>query len=335
MGIPATTGMLTPTTFEGAVKFSEVLASSSMVPAAFKNKPGDILVAVQMGSEIGLPPMQALQSIAVINGKPCIYGDGMLALVCAHAEYGGHQESVEGEEATCTVVRVVKGRDVVTTRTFSVGRAKRALLWGKRGPWTQYPDRMLAMRARGFALRDAFPDALKGIISREEAEDIPSNNKYKDVTPANPLDAIAAPKPGKKAGEVEATEASEVVDGPTVPEDTQTLEASSEPALEEMDPDAPAWELIMPNDGEGDPHIDICGSVSEWIGTFTDVVLSIADDEVRKFKVRRHDIAEFKKLNDDTIDRIKDEAPAKAEQLAKDYRRVISMLSAKAKESGE
>jgi hypothetical protein len=331
MGIPATTGMLTPTTYEGAVQFSETLAASSMVPAAFKNKPGDILVAVQWGSEIGLPPMQALQGIAVINGKPAIYGDAMMALVTSHPEYGGHQENIEGEEATCTIVRVVKGRDVVTTRTFSVGDAKRANLWSKRGPWSDYPKRMLQMRARGFAVRDAFPDALKGVISREEAEDIPNNNKYKDVTPANPLDAIAAPKPGKETGEDHATEAPEVIDDLTVPEGTQTFEASSKPPVEEIDPDAPAWELIMPNDGA----IDACGSVTEWIATFTDVVNRIADDGECVFTVRRHDIAEFKKANNDTIDRVKDEAPAMAEQLAKDYRRLIRMLSAKAKEAGE
>ena len=302
-----------------------------MVPAAFRNKPGDILVAIQWGSEIGLPPMQALQNIAVISGKPSIYGDAMLALVCAHPEYAGHQEGVDGEEAFCTVVRSVRGRDVTTTRTFSVGDAKRANLWGKGGPWKQYPKRMLAMRARGFAIRDAFADALKGTIIFEEAEDIPGNNKYKNVTPANPLDAIASPKPEKKTGEVEATAIPEVVDDPTVPEDTQTLEASSKPPVEEMDPDAPAWELIMPNAGE----IDICGSVSEWIATFTNEVYRIADDGECIFTVRRHDIAEFKKANNDTIDRVKDEAPAMAEQLAKDYRRLIRMLSAKAKEAGE
>ncbi len=42
---------------------------------------------------------------------------------------------------------------------------------GKQGPWTQYPERMLKLRARGFTLRDAFPDVLKGIKAREEVED--------------------------------------------------------------------------------------------------------------------------------------------------------------------
>jgi hypothetical protein len=57
---------------------------------------------------------------------------------------------------------------------FTVADAKKAGLWGKTGPWTQYPKRMLQMRARGFALRDAFPDVLKGLVTAEEAQDYPA-----------------------------------------------------------------------------------------------------------------------------------------------------------------
>jgi hypothetical protein len=77
---------------------------------------------------------------------------------------------VEGDTAICVAKR--RGRKPVTAK-FSVDDAKRAGLWGKQGPWTQYPKRMLQMRARGFALRDAFPDVLKGLITSEEAMDFP------------------------------------------------------------------------------------------------------------------------------------------------------------------
>jgi hypothetical protein len=74
--------------------------------------------------------------------------------------------------AVCVAKR--KGRKPVTAR-FSVEDAKRAGLWGKQGPWSAYPKRMMQMRARGFALRDAFPDVLKGMITAEEAQDYPSD----------------------------------------------------------------------------------------------------------------------------------------------------------------
>jgi len=191
-----------PATLTEAMQFSEHLASSSMVPKAYQGKPADILVCVQWGYEIGLAPMQALQNIAVINGKPSVYGDAALALVQASPLCEGIDEHIENEgtpnpSAVCIARR--KGRMPVIAR-FSVEDAKRAGLWGKAGPWQAYPKRMLQMRARGFALRDAFPDVLKGLITSEEAQDYPADEprKMRDITPtkpANPLDAIAPPAP--------------------------------------------------------------------------------------------------------------------------------------------
>lgn len=164
-----------PTTMTEAVQFSEMLASSAMVPKQYQGKPNDILVCVQWGYELGLAPMQALQNIAVINGKPSVYGDAAMALVQNSPVCEDIEEFVEGEGtpnpvAVCVAKR--KGRKPVTAR-FSVEDAKRAGLWGKQGPWSQYPKRMLQMRARGFAIRDAFPDILKGLITIEEARDFP------------------------------------------------------------------------------------------------------------------------------------------------------------------
>jgi hypothetical protein len=118
--------------------------------------------------------MQALQNIAVINGRPSIWGDAALALVRGSAVCDDVIETIDGSgdqrTATCVAKRV--GKEPVP-RTFSVADAKKANLWGKAGPWQQYPDRMLQQRARGFALRDAFPDVLRGVITAEEAQDIP------------------------------------------------------------------------------------------------------------------------------------------------------------------
>ena len=190
---------LTPQNITEAMDFAKKLAQYGMVPSNFKGKPQDCLVAMQWGFEVGLQPMQALQNIAVINGKPSIWGDAALALVRSHPDCKGVEEKLEGEgddmRAVCTVMRAHGEMIEKTIRYFSVANAKTARLWGKQGPWTQYPERMLAQRARGFALRDAFPDALKGIITREEAEDIPT--KPKNITPEPPknqLDDIKAPE---------------------------------------------------------------------------------------------------------------------------------------------
>lgn len=171
---------LQPQNMSEAMEMANMLATSQMVPKQYQNKPQDTLVAMMMGSELGLNPIQALQNIAVINGKPSIYGDALLALVQNHPNFGGHEESFDEQSmtATCTVWR--RGEAKPHTQTFSQADAQRAGLWGKQGPWTQYPQRMLMWRARGYALRDKFSDALGGLITAEEAQDIPPE---RNVTP--------------------------------------------------------------------------------------------------------------------------------------------------------
>ena len=225
-----------PTTITEAIQFSEMLASSQMVPKQYQGKPQDIMVCVQWGMELGLAPLQALQNIAVINGKPSVYGDAAMALVQASPLCEGVEEFIEGEGTTNPIAVCVahrKGRKPVRS-TFSVEDAKRAGLWGKQGPWQAYPKRMLAMRARGFALRDAFPDVLKGLITAEEAQDYPSEDKprqARDITPANPLDALAPPAdPVLVEAVIEQVEAvaleQQITDAVTVEREPQVSEAA-------------------------------------------------------------------------------------------------------------
>jgi hypothetical protein len=169
----ASAGSLAPQSFGEAVEFSKMLARSGMVPKDYNGKPEAIMVAIQWGSEVGLGPLQALNGISVINGKPALWGDAALALVRGHPACSGIREGTEGEGDTMVGFCEVSRRgEPPQRRTFSVAEAKKAGLWGKPGPWQQYPARMLQMRARGFAIRDVFPDALRGVITAEEAQDM-------------------------------------------------------------------------------------------------------------------------------------------------------------------
>ncbi|TCZ61156.1 recombinase family protein [Roseicella aquatilis] len=188
----------TPSTLTEMMHLAEVLAQSAMVPKDYRGRAADILGALLWGQEVGLGPLQALQGIAVVNGRPAIWGDAALALVRAHPACVSIREGVEGEgddqHGWCEVER--RGQPPVR-RTFSVADAKRARLWGKTGPngptpWVTYPARMLMLRARGFAIRDAFPDALRGVITAEEAADMPAEIRH---APGEPRDVpnLAAP----------------------------------------------------------------------------------------------------------------------------------------------
>ena len=155
---------LAPTTFDQAMQFARIAAQSSMVPKGYAGKPHDILLSIQMGAELGLQPMQSLQNIAVINGRPSVWGDAMLALCKAHPEYRGTDETFDETTmtATCVAKRSTDGDKV---RSYSRQDAETQGLWGKQGPWTQAPKRMLQMRARGYALRDQWADVLRGLAS--------------------------------------------------------------------------------------------------------------------------------------------------------------------------
>ena len=181
---------LSPRSLDEAMKFADYLADSSIVPKDFQGKPGNVLVAIQWGMELGLKPLQAMQNIAVINGRPSLWGDAVLALVLASPVCEYIEEWEEGGTAYCKVKRRGKPEDI---QRFGDAEAKQAGLLGKQGPWTQYPQRMKKMRARSFAIRDNFADVLKGIPIAEEVGDYPPE---KDITPrATPAQVAQASLP--------------------------------------------------------------------------------------------------------------------------------------------
>jgi len=173
-------GFLTPANLGEAMEMAKILADSSIVPKDFQGRPGNVLIACQWGAELGLQPLQAMQSIAVINGRPSIWGDAMLGLVQGSGLLDSIHEEIsdDGKVATCTLRR--RGHAQPISRTFTMEDADRAGLSRKDGPWKQYPKRMLQLRARAFALRDGFADVLRGVAIAEEARDTPV---MRDVTP--------------------------------------------------------------------------------------------------------------------------------------------------------
>jgi hypothetical protein len=156
-----------------AFALCERLAKSELVPKGFQGKPNDIFVAGMMGSRLGLDLFSSLSGIAVVNGRATLWGDSMLAVCQSRSDWGGMTVSFadEDKDPTCIVTVTRNGMPPYSAQ-FSMSDAKRAGLSGKAGPWTQYPRRMLELRARAFALRGAFADALSGFHAREEMDDV-------------------------------------------------------------------------------------------------------------------------------------------------------------------
>lgn len=156
-------------------RFAEAVSRSGIAPRGLQ-KPEQILIALEFGAELGLKPMQALATVMVVNGRATLWGDGMLAVAQASGFLEDIKETISGSgdkmAATCQVKR--KGRPTPTVATFTWDNAKQAGLTSS-DTYKKYPQRMLKARARAFALRDAFPDVLCGVMSTDEAHDLPEN----------------------------------------------------------------------------------------------------------------------------------------------------------------
>jgi hypothetical protein len=200
---------IVPVDIDQVWRIATIACESGMAPKDIST-PAKATVAILHGLEIGLPPMMALQKIAVINGRPCVWGDAVPGIALATGQVEDWHEDVKGDGgnmvAVCTVKR--KGLKSAAVRMFSVADAKTAGLWCK-AIWRQYPKRMLTMRAR-IAFKDLFADAFGGLYIAEELMGIETDNtraeKARDVTPNRPppldidpdkstVDKTTAPKP--------------------------------------------------------------------------------------------------------------------------------------------
>lgn len=156
-----------------AYRLSQALALASVVPDSLKGKPSDVLAIMLYGQELGLAPMQSVQSIYVVRGKPQLSADLWTAL----ARRAGHKVrwgECDDKSATVTIVRD-DDQDFPLTITFTLDDAVKAGLceikdgkvWarsqsGKPTPWETYTARMLRNRAISFAGKSQCPEVALG-----------------------------------------------------------------------------------------------------------------------------------------------------------------------------
>jgi len=219
---------LVPQSLDEAFRVAQAIAASGLAPRGL-DKPEQVMVAIMAGAELGLAPFQALQSFAIVNNRPTLWGDGLMAVARARGIKAREWLDGEGDAAVahCEVTRPDTGETIA--RSFSVSDAKKAGLWNKQGPWQQYPKRMLQMRARAWALRDGCADMLRGFQVREEVEDFQTVTARQVPTDGPGLAArLAAPEADAPR------EGFNTVHGSTLGEDDiPDFEAAERPASEQ------------------------------------------------------------------------------------------------------
>lgn len=142
------------------------LAPSTILPVAYRGNAANAFVAAETGAALGLEPLQALASIAVINGRATLSSDLMAAVI----RRAGHTLRIvenSPESVTATLIRA-DDKKFEFTVTWDKDKAVKAGLWGQRGPWSQYPTQMLRARAITEVARQGASEALMGMIYSPE-----------------------------------------------------------------------------------------------------------------------------------------------------------------------
>lgn len=236
--LPSLQERFQPTNLTELMAWSKLVVRSGLAPKNMTE--AGVVLCVQMAAELGINPAQAIQNIAVINGRPSIWGDLGKALFLRDAEVESFEERSPSDalKAGAGWCRITLRDGSVVERTFSVEDAKAANLLDKPGPWQQYRGRMLQMRARWFAMRDAAPGVFKGVSSREEQE---------DIHPAEVLGVTTLQRPRAKSAGVDERQVNDFLrqqpsSAAPAPTTTSPAPAKSEPRTENGDkPSEGSW----------------------------------------------------------------------------------------------
>lgn len=177
-------GAFMPTDMGGVWRLANAAFRAGLIPSVKSEEQAFMVLAA--GFEAGLGYTATIKSVMIVNNRVSIWGDGALALVVRSPKCLGISERIEGTGDAAVAICEARrdGWPEPVVRRFSAADAKRAGLLGKSGPWASYTPRMLQMRARAFALRDAFPDLLMGLGVVEENDDIPTTGAMTAGTPS-------------------------------------------------------------------------------------------------------------------------------------------------------
>lgn len=149
-----------------------------------------MVVVLQAGREIGLQPIEALNSLYFVNGKVAMYGEAvpMQVMRAGHRIKWG---KCDKNEATVTIIRGDNGDEM--TQTFTMAEA------AERGYtsnpiYKKYPENMLKWRVLGMVTRFICPDALRGIGIKEdmEVEVVDPSSPFHDKEAAKKVDVTAS-----------------------------------------------------------------------------------------------------------------------------------------------
>lgn len=172
--------------FNQMLRAAQMLSQTNIIPQSYQGKPQDCFIAVDMATRMNVSPMVVMQNMYVVKGKPSWAGQACTMLINSCGKFRDVKHIYTGTKGTdnrgCYVeaVRVSNGETVQGVEvTISMAKAEG---WISNPKWRNMPDLMLAYRASAFFARVYCPEALMGVQTYEEVEDIRDNGKASELT---------------------------------------------------------------------------------------------------------------------------------------------------------
>lgn len=145
---------------------AEVFAKSGLLPEALRGKVPDVVVQIITGQEIGLSPMASIRGVHIVQGKPILSADTMVALALGSGlcEYFS---CVEETATSVTYETKRKGSPIPQRVSWSDDDTKAAGL-NLKDNWRMHKKQMRRARAKAILARDVYPDVLAGCYDPDE-----------------------------------------------------------------------------------------------------------------------------------------------------------------------
>lgn len=183
--------------FEAAQRMVKPLATSDLVPTAFKNNIGSCLIALNLANRIGADPLQVMQSLYIVHGKPSFSSAFLIACFNQCGRYTAIRYEMFGERNTdgwgCKAYTTERATgELIEGVAVTIGMAKAEGWFGKAGSkWKTMPELMMRYRAATFLIRSVAPEIALGFQSTEEVRDVIDITDTAQVVGTPSLDEIA------------------------------------------------------------------------------------------------------------------------------------------------
>ena len=181
--------------YNQSLQMAQQLSKSEMIPQAYRSKPAECLIAIDIGNRLGLSPLVVMQNSQVVHGKFTWTGSACKAMIDGCGKYQSTYYVEVGEEGTDNYGVYLEAIDnfgnIVKGVTVTIGMAKKEGWYNKNGSkWLTMPQLMLRYRASAFFMRAECASIAMGFLTKEEVEDVWGNEQSSHNTKASVVDML-------------------------------------------------------------------------------------------------------------------------------------------------